>query len=203
MNLLTPSLALRDFRMDDLEALTEYNNHAEVHRYESEHIPDQAANQAYLEHVVRWAGEDPRTTYALAVTLQDSQASSFAPDTPVGRVSLTLLSPRIRLWEIGWTIHPRLWGRGYATEAAGGLLRFAFHSLGAHRVVAFCNVNNRASVRVMQKLGLRCEGRLREERYWNGAWCDEFVYAILDQEFSQPASAFPQGREAPEGCEET
>ncbi len=63
------------------------------------------------------------------------------------------------------------------------MLELAFGALGAHRVEAYCNANNHASVRVMEKLGMQRDGHLRETRWWNGAWADEFVYSILEREW--------------------
>jgi ribosomal-protein-alanine N-acetyltransferase len=56
-------------------------------------------------------------------------------------------------------IHPDFWGRGYATEAAGAVLRYAAESLSVARVRADVDEPNVASVRVLEKLGMRCVGR--------------------------------------------
>jgi RimJ/RimL family protein N-acetyltransferase len=64
------------------------------------------------------------------------------------------------------------------------MLRFAFGELKAHRVVASCHADNLASARVMEKLGMEREGRLREVRRLNEQWWDEFVYSILERDFS-------------------
>jgi ribosomal-protein-alanine N-acetyltransferase len=59
--------------------------------------------------------------------------------------------------EVGWWVAKRLWGRGLATEGGGAALRFGWESLGLRRVVAIGEPENRASLRVMEKLGLRFE----------------------------------------------
>lgn len=84
---------------------------------------------------------------------------------------------------MGWVIHCAHWGKGYATEAAREVIHFGFTQLQVHRVVAFCNAHNAASARVMEKLGMRKDGHLRETRWWRGAWSDEFVYSVLDREW--------------------
>jgi RimJ/RimL family protein N-acetyltransferase len=63
------------------------------------------------------------------------------------------------------------------------MLRFAFGELNAHRVVAFCHTDNLASARVMEKLGMARDGRLREVRWLNGHWWDEYVYSILERDW--------------------
>jgi RimJ/RimL family protein N-acetyltransferase len=59
------------------------------------------------------------------------------------------------LLEVGWTVHPDLWGQGYATEIGRAGLAYAFEVLGAAEVVAFTEVGNRRSRAVMERLGMR------------------------------------------------
>jgi len=80
-------------------------------------------------------------------------------------------------------MHPDEWGKGYASEAARRVLAFAFEELDAHRVIAFCDAENRASERVMQKLGMRREAHMLQTRLLRGEWRDELLYAILDSEW--------------------
>lgn len=71
--------------------------------------------------------------------------------------------------EMGYTLHPHHWGQGYATEVARLLLRMGFERLGFERVAATCDPENVASARVLEKTGLRFEGRLRENVVARGA----------------------------------
>ncbi len=176
MELLTSRLILREFCAADFDAVHAYESNPETQRYEQVVVATEEQTRRYLADAQAWAREQPRTRFRLAITIPPDEAAR-------GRISLALNWPEIREWEIGWTVDPLLWGRGYATEAAQAMLGFAFGEEGAHRVVAFCNANNRASARVMEKLGMQRDGYLRETRWWNGAWADEFVYSILDHEW--------------------
>jgi RimJ/RimL family protein N-acetyltransferase len=60
--------------------------------------------------------------------------------------------------ELGYGLRKSSWGRGYATEFAQALVRRAFIELGAVSVVACVTVDNLASVRVLEKVGLRRAG---------------------------------------------
>lgn len=177
MELITPRLKIREFRPDDLDAVYEIDSDPRVCRYESPPLTvDQVRYR--LEGAVEWANETPRTIYKLALTIP--------PDDRVcGRLTLKVTLPAVREWEIGWTLHPQVWGRGYATEGAHALLGYAFSQLNAHRVVAFCHVENTASYRVMERMGMRREGRTRETVWLQGAWHDELLYGILEREFLQ------------------
>ncbi len=179
MELYTPRLILREFCATDFDAVHAYESNPETQRYEQMVVATEEETRRYLADAQAWAKEEPRTRYRLAITIRPG-------DEAHGRISLVLNRPEIREWEIGWTVDPRLWGRGYATEAATAMLGFAFGELGAHRVVAFCNAHNCASAQVMEKLGMQQDGHLRQTRWWNGAWADEFVYSILEGEWGGP-----------------
>ncbi|HEU4785039.1 MAG TPA: GNAT family protein, partial [Ktedonobacterales bacterium] len=61
--------------------------------------------------------------------------------------------------------------------------RLGFTNLRLHRVFAECHPDNVASARVMQRLGMTYEGRLREIEWAGGGWWDMLHYAILDHEW--------------------
>lgn len=175
MILFTPRLILREFRADDFDSLYEYSLDPEIHRFEGVTVPDEAAVRAYLQRALDAQQDDPRTYYLFAVTIRPD-------DRAIGRIKVKLNNRDGREWEIGWTIQRKYWGQGYASEAAREALSFAFSSLHAHRVIAFCNAHNKASARVMQNIGMQQDGRLREALWWNGEWTDELVYSILESE---------------------
>ncbi|MBS3652481.1 GNAT family N-acetyltransferase [Pseudaminobacter sp. 19-2017] len=60
--------------------------------------------------------------------------------------------------EIGWRLAPEFWGKGYVTEAASGLLDFAFTRLGLDAVLSFAVSNNERSIAVMRRLGMKRRG---------------------------------------------
>jgi RimJ/RimL family protein N-acetyltransferase len=148
-----------------------------MHTYERE-FPSEDETRKSLEEYIRNQDEVPRTSYRFAITIPPS-------DTVRGLLKLSRQWDAIREWEIGWAVHPDEWGKGYAGEAAKYVINWAFTELNIHRVVAFCHANNAASVRVMQKLGMHQDGRLRETRWLKGTWWDEFVFSILEKEWEQ------------------
>ena len=85
--------------------------------------------------------------------------------------------------EIGYVLGRPYWGRGYMTEAIGAMLAFGFQELGLNRIEAVCAVENAASERVMQKVGMRFEGVLRQYMLVKGRYLDWKLYAILRDEF--------------------
>ena len=101
----------------------------------------------------------------------------------IGEVGI-FLSPKAQSkGDIGWIIHPDYQGRGYATEAAQVALEYAFMERNLRRVTSACDGRNTASLRLMERLGMRCEGRLMQSRFTGGAWHDECLYALLRDEW--------------------
>ncbi len=101
---------------------------------------------------------------------------------PVGAIGLSLKPAHARA-EMGYWIGVPFWNRGYATEAARMMLRFGFEELGLNRIHAQHFVRNPASGRVLQKVGMRYEGRLRQHVQRWGNFEDLEQYGILAQEW--------------------
>jgi len=81
---------------------------------------------------------------------------------------------------IGYVVEPRWAGRGVATRRVRGLLAACFDDLGLRRVVASCNADNHASVRVLEKAGLRREQHgVQDSWHAELGWVDGYQYAML------------------------
>lgn len=64
-------------------------------------------------------------------------------------------------FEVGWTLKREFWGKGYATEAASRALEYAFNELDQPHVISLIQAENRASIRVAERLGETLEGTAR------------------------------------------
>jgi RimJ/RimL family protein N-acetyltransferase len=113
--------------------------------------------------------------------------ATFAVTEPaeglVGVVGLRV-EPAQRQAELGYWIGVPYWGRGYATEAAGALIRLGFARLGLDRIYAHHLVRNPASGRVMTKNGMRWEGIRKAHLFRAGRFEDLAVYAITRDEWT-------------------
>lgn len=92
---------------------------------------------------------------------------------------------------IGYIVDPEYWGRGIASNLTRGLLAGAFGSLGLRRVTASCNADNTASVRVLEKAGMRRESHgVANSWHTELGWVDGLQYAMLATEWQglDPAS---------------
>lgn len=92
--------------------------------------------------------------------------------------------PRHTEGAIGYVVDPRHSGRGYATHTTMGLLAAAFDHLGLRRVTAGCYAEHRASVRVLEKSGLRREQHgVQDSWHAQLGWVDGFTYGLLADEW--------------------
>ena len=112
----------------------------------------------------------------------------------VGSIGLMMKGDAIA--EIGYWIGKPFWGRGYASEAAAAVVRYGFETCNLHRIYADYFARNPGSGRVMQKLGMKYEGTLRQHIHKWGEYVDVIYYGLLRDEWLSSAtlvSGTPRG----------
>lgn len=179
--IVTDRLRLRPYHEGDLEALHGIQSLPEVVRYLywGVRTPEQVREALALR--LRQAGIAAEgDKLILAVERLDTGAL-------IGDVNLVWVSREHRQGETGFVLHPAHHGRGFAREAAEVMLRLGFDDLGLHRIIGRCDGRNAASMRVMEKLGMRREAHFRQNEIVKGEWTDEVVYAMLSAEWRNPA----------------
>nr|MBO2508612.1 GNAT family N-acetyltransferase [Bacillota bacterium] len=178
MRLEGPRVVLREFELSDFEAVHAYGSDPEVVRFMVWGPNEPPDTEAFIRHARELAQQEPRTSFELAVTLRESGAL-------IGGCGLRVNRTLVGDADIGYVLHRDYWGRGLAAEAAGLLLQLGFGQLGLSRIWATCDVENRASARVLEKIGMQREGRLRRNLLVRGRWRDSYLYAILADEWRQ------------------
>jgi len=88
--------------------------------------------------------------------------------------------------EIGYHIVPSERGKGYGTETVQLMVDYLFLSSRIVRIQAMTNVKNRASQRVLEKVGFKREGTCRRTNFVRGVWTDNYLYSILWKEWKEP-----------------
>lgn len=171
-----PRLVLREFVPEDWEDVYAFTVKPEASRYQAwgPNTPEDA--RAYVGHAYAAAREEPRSAFILAVTLPET-------GRVVGEGALYIRSRPFRSGEIAYLIDPAYWGQGFATEVARLLLQFGFADLQLHRIAGTCDPRNVASARVLEKVGMQYEGRMRETRLIRDGWRDSALYSLLEQEW--------------------
>jgi RimJ/RimL family protein N-acetyltransferase len=172
----TPRLILRELGDNDAPAIQAYAGDPGVVRYLDwgPNTPEDTVRFLAVARATRDAL--PRTAHHLAIVLK-------AGGQLIGGCRIEIRSAVNGSGDLGYVLDRRHWGHGYATEAIRALLGFGFARLALHRIWATCDVENRASARVLEKIGMRREGHLRQNVRRKGEWRDSYLYAILAPEW--------------------
>ena len=169
----TERLLLRPFRSGDVGDVFAFASDPEWGRYLE--VPHPYARRDAEEFVARvtTSHTDEKLRWAI---VHAGKASGF--------LNLTVESPDAA--EVGYGIARPLWGQGLVSEAVAAVITHGFESLGISRIYAFAAVENEASWRVMEKLGMRREAVLRRHRVIRGTCVDDVLYAIAQEDWSPP-----------------
>jgi ribosomal-protein-alanine N-acetyltransferase len=172
----TPRLLLREIGDHDAPAVHSYASDADVVRYLDwgPNTPEDTERFLAMARTARDAV--PRMAYHLAVVLKASGGL-------VGGCRIEVRNAVHGTGDVGYVVDRQHWGQGYATEAIRALIDFGFRRLALHRIWATCDVENHASARVLEKLGMRREGLLRHNVRRTGEWRDSYLYAIIEPEW--------------------
>ena len=150
--LSTRRLRLRRPRLEDAEpAFFSYASDASVTRYLTwkAHTSPSQTREHFQQSIDAW---DLRMGHrAWLIELLDGSAL-------LGTIGCTVSFHRV---EVGFALGNRYWGRGYMPEALAMVCAAAFEDARIYRVQALCDEENTRSARVMEKVGMRLEGRLR------------------------------------------
>lgn len=176
----TNRLILREFDMDDYEDVHAYSSDYESVRHmmfgpnTPEQTRDYLARQCVEERLAK-----PRMHYNIALARKDN-------GHVIGGISLHMNWRRDDAI-LGAIINRQEKGQGFMTEALQGVMEIAFTQLNLHRLHAVCDVDNIPMQRVLEKCGMRLEGRMiqrgKSRPEESTPYFDQFGYAILRDEW--------------------
>ncbi|HXP64512.1 MAG TPA: GNAT family protein [Steroidobacteraceae bacterium] len=165
----TARLELREFVASDFQAVHAYSSDPRVTRFLFFGPRDEESTAEYLEELLASQREQPRTRFELAV-------EETASGQLIGACDLSLVESNVV--DLGYMLAAAQWGRGYATEIALKLVDAAFDELHAQRVISTVDVNNAASIRVLEKVGMRWEAVYRRHRRAKSRWWDCHLFTL-------------------------
>ncbi len=186
MKLETERLILRDFVPDDWKRVLEYQTDPLYLRYYEWTVADRTPES--VQEFVGWfldnEKETPRIRFQLAVTLKSNNLL-------IGNCGFRMDKANALEGDIGYELDPKYWNHGYATEAAHAMVDFGFTAFNVHRIWSWCVADNLGSAHVLEKLGMKLEGRLREKEFYKGKWWDTLMYGILADEWKAHKQSHP------------
>ena len=186
----TSRLILRPFEERDIAPFSAYRSDPEVAHYQGWEAPFPADKAArFVAEMVRARPGTPGEWYQAAIELK-ADGDAIREVCPSGERATAMIgdcgfcvSGDGRQAEIGYTLARQHQGQGYASEALARLLDYLFFDLNLHRVHANIDPENSPSARLLERLGMRREGRFVKSLWFKGHWVDEEWYAILQQDW--------------------
>lgn len=170
-------LLLRPFERGDAAALAAYRSHPEVARFQSWDTSFSLQEAHAL--IAELATCDARRPGWFQWAIEPIEGGGIVGDVGVNRLEDGLQA------EIGYTVAPAFQRLGYAYESVSRMLDHLLVEQGLHRVRAECDTRNVASLRLLERLGFRREGHLRSSTWSEGEWCDDYLYALLADDWSR------------------
>ena len=169
-SLKTPRLILNQFTLDDAtEVNTICSN--KVIADTTAHIPHPYSKEVAIEwiqaHDIRYK-EGGFVVYAIRLRHSDNL---------IGAISL-IIDQTSNHAELSYWIRQESWNKGYCTEAAQAIIQFGFENLNLNKIYAEHMVRNVASGKVLEKLGLKKEGHLKQHFKKWGVYEDVAVYGL-------------------------
>jgi RimJ/RimL family protein N-acetyltransferase len=190
--LRTPRLVLRHWEESDLQAFYDLYSRDDVMRWLGSHPRRTLATlDEARERLGRWRARERDLDPPLGLWAVVPLAPGAASRPPAGTVLLMPLADAdgpTGLIEVGWHLHPRHQGQGFATEAADALLAAATGA-GIGQVLALTDLDNVRSQAVAARLGMRDEGTTDR---WFGLTAREFRKALAAANGRGSAAPIPQ-----------
>lgn len=186
MDILTPRLRVRGLRLraarpDDLDGLHEILSMPEAMRYWS------TPPHETLDETKAWLA-------SMMASTPDISADYIIEHNGVliGKVGF------FRLPELGYILHPRAWGQGFAREAVTAVLDHVFDKGIVEQVIAESDPANDGSIRVLTSLGFVQTGAAKATIMIGGVWCDSVYFALERSDWAKRAgdrgaNAMPKG----------
>jgi len=147
----TVRLLHREFTVDDAEDAFRLNSNPEVMRYTGDSMPESV--DAARKFIQAYPDFDEVGFGRWACILKETR-------TIIGFCGLKYL-PELDLVDVGYRFLPNYWGQGLATEACAACLEFGFQEIGLTKIYGFVVPENLASVRVLEKAGMRFDAKVK------------------------------------------
>jgi [ribosomal protein S5]-alanine N-acetyltransferase len=154
-----------------------------------------------LDEVTRYYGTDRFTSIEEAKKLIDMFQKNFYEKRSmrwgivlkennkfIGTLGLNGLQLKNKKAEIGYEIHPSYWRKGYTSEAIKEVLRYSYLELELNRIGAVVYVENEASSNLLEKLGFKKEGVLRDYLFQNNSFHTTSMFSLLKREWEPNAA---------------
>jgi ribosomal-protein-alanine N-acetyltransferase len=171
-------LSLREFIYSDWIDVHKYASQDKVCQYQPWGPNTEEDSKDFVTQVINDATQEPRTRYVFAIVNNENEKM-------IGAGEFNIRDFTNKIGEVGFIVNPEYWGKGIATDVAKLLINFGFKELKLHRLVATCDPRNIGSSKVLEKVGMTKEGRIREDLLIKDGWRDSLLYSVLEYEWKK------------------
>jgi len=175
-NLKSERVILREMEETDWRDVHKYASQEKVCQYQPWGPNSEQETENFVNLILIDAKKDPRSRFVFAVIEKESGEL-------IGAGEINIRDSSNRVGEIGYIMNPQYWGKGFATEVAKLLIAYGFNDLNLHRIYATCDPRNIGSSKVLEKVGMIKEGRMRQDLLLKDGWRDSLLYSILEHEW--------------------
>jgi RimJ/RimL family protein N-acetyltransferase len=170
----TERLKIRNFSKSDFNDLHEYLSDKDTYKYEP-------GEPITIIESKTLCNERSKNNKFLAVQFKNKI---------IGHIYIGQMKPKkLMTWEIGFIFNKKYQGKGYATESLKAIIEYGFDKMGIHKIIAHCNPKNTSSWKLLERVKMKREGKLRKNVYFNvdtngnPIWLDTYEYGLLKNDF--------------------
>ncbi|RLD74827.1 MAG: N-acetyltransferase [Bacteroidetes bacterium] len=178
INIFSKRLKVRNLKSTDLEDFYIYRSNPEITKYQGFDVMNREESKDFIYGQKDKLFGKPGEWVQYGIENRSSNRI-------VGDCAIKLDKNDGRIAEIGITISHLYQKKGYAKEAFTAIIEFLFNVMNIHRIVETVDVENEASIQLMESMGFRKEGHFIENIYFNNKWGSEYMYAMLQREWKK------------------
>ena len=167
----TERLILRPYKTEDFARVHMYGSVPDVSKYDVWGPNTEEDTRNFIKAKIENLKQNPKYEFEFAICLKET-------DLLIGGCGIRRESQTSRVANIGYVINPEVQSRGYATEANRKILEFGFKELNLALIYATCDTRNTPSYKVMEKLGMKRVGHIKNHKMVKGHMRDSYRYEI-------------------------
>lgn len=170
----TERLLLRKIRLEDDASVYRWMSDPQVCKYERWKPHENIEySRGYINEVFDYKSDK---TYLWGIQLRDIL---------IGSISIVNVDEYDQKATLGYCLAREFWSNGYTTEAVRAVIKFILLDVGLNRIEASCSVNNKPSIRVLEKAGMIQEGYAKDYYFCNAGFQNSNLYAITMASYAE------------------
>ena len=170
----TERLFLRSVKLSDAESMLGYRSNPIVYKYQNWKPRTLEDVKSFISESISSVPNIPNTWHQLGIFIKGNSEL-------IGDIGIHFIDD-LQV-EIGFTLSVENQGKGYATEAVINIINYLFNTLKKHRVIASVDPRNSKSISLLNRIRMRKEAHFKKSIWFNEAWADDIVFAILEEEW--------------------